>query len=197
MPPPKARKAEEAPQLPREAVSVADIAGPISILCVRSKSESAYAIYLQSQGYDFYNPRQEVITYYEGRRKEWTRAMFPGILFVGNGYDGRVACDRYGRMFHNTYRGFIGHVSEVENACTKQLRAELVKTESLLSIDPSLESVSGLKRGRRVYVNGGAFIGHEGVIDGDGGDGKVFVLLPMLGATLPIPVPRDLLTILE
>lgn len=183
-------------QLPASCGSVAEIHGPYSVAVVRSRCEGPLARYLADRFIDFYNPRRRVIRFYDGRRKEWGSALFPGILFVGHGQEGRDACGKYGERHHNQFRGFIGFA--YEGSVGQKLLDELGRVERMLTVDPSLEGITGLRRGVRVRVNHPSpFQDLEGVIEGDGGDGRVYVNLPWMGGHVPIPVARDLLTILD
>jgi transcription antitermination factor NusG len=60
-------------------------------------------------------------------------------------------------------------------------------------VDPTLGACEALKRGLRVRITGGPFMGIEGVIENLKGSAKVLLNVEMINRAVPLEVDRSFL----
>jgi transcription antitermination factor NusG len=180
-------------QLSPDVSSVAEIQGDFSIARVRSGTEDKLAEWLSDHGNQWYTPRELVRRYYRAEKnsdrlqsKTWSRAFIPGVVFVGNGWDGRECAAVYGNCFSNRLYNFIGPVYDDAHG-GQRLRRELLQIEGLLGIDPTLSAHSGIRVGHRVAITDGAFKGMVGPVEKTAG-GRVWIRMETLSSLLQIDV---------
>lgn len=180
-------------QLSPDVSSVAEIAGDFSIARVRSGTEGKLGDWLSDHGIQWFTPRELVRKYYRADKtgdrlvsRTWSRAFIPGVVFVGNGWEGRECAGVYGNCFSNRLYNFIGPVYDDAHG-GQRLRRELLQIEDMLGIDPTLSAHSGIRKGNQVRITQGAFTGFEGFVDKTAG-GKVWINLVMMDRSVPLEI---------
>jgi transcription antitermination factor NusG len=78
----------------------------------------------------------------------------------------------------------------MEPGSRRELVHQLAQIRKALRVDPGLVSCSALKRGRRVRIKGGPFMGVEGVVTEVKGITEVTLNVDLVGQAVTVRVDR-------
>lgn len=157
-----------------------------SVLYLRPRAEKKMAEHSQILGMDFYLPLRVETKIYQRRKVTVNKPIFPGYFFVSLTDEGRTSLLRTNHVLR-----IIKPLREEE------LIHQLDQIKSALAIDQTLGKCHALKKGRRVRIVAGPFMGIEGVIWSLKGDTNVRLNIDMIGQATSVDVDKDYLELLD
>lgn len=135
----------------------------------------------------FYLPLREETKVYQRRKVRVEKPVFPGYFFVSFDQEGRLRL-----LKTNT----IVRVLKPEDEC--EFLHELAQIRKALLVDPTLGSCTALKKGRRVHITAGPFMGVEGVVWSlTKRNTKVRLNVQMIGQAVGLEVDRECLQVID
>lgn len=152
-----------------------------NVLYVRSRCEKKMAEFCRVYGFDFYLPLRSERRIYQRRKVEFEKPVFPGYLFAS--FD--LADNKPILLRTNDILRVITPTSEAK------LLQELEQIKMALSVDSTLGAVAAIKRGKRVRIIGGPFMGIEGVVHTLKGTNKVILNVEMINQAVAVEVDRE------
>jgi transcription antitermination factor NusG len=136
---------------------------------------------------DHYLPVRQETKIYQRRKVVVQKPVFPGYLFA--------SFERAGRL---TLLKTNNIVKILRPEHEENLLTELSQIRLALDVDPTLGSCAALKKGRRVRIIGGPFMGIEGVIwTLRKGNTKIRLNVDMIGRAVAVDVDRDYLELVN
>jgi transcriptional antiterminator RfaH len=130
-------------------------------------------------GLSHYLPLRRETKIYQRRKVTVDKPVFPGYIFASFDRDGRMSLLKSNNI-----------VRILEPPSSRQLLHELAQIRRALSVDPALGTCAALKRGRRVRITGGPFMGIEGTVWGMKGAAKVRLNVDLIGQAVLVEVER-------
>lgn len=152
------------------------------VLYLRPRSEKKLAEYCNVYGVWHYLPLRKEIKIYQRRKVMVEKPVFPGYFFASINDDKKVKLLRSNHVLK---------IIDPENQ--KQLIHDLVQVKKALDVDPKLETCNALKRGSRVKILHGPFLGIEGVVAKISKSTKIWLNVDMIGQAVTVEVDRDYL----
>jgi len=134
----------------------------------------------------FYLPLREETKVYQRRKVTVEKTVFPGYFFVSFLPDGRLQLLKTNNI-----------VRIIEPPSDRELLHELAQIRRALRVDPTLGTCAALKKGRRVKILGGPFMGIEGVVSNIKGTSKVRLNVDMIARAVAVEVDRDYLELID
>jgi transcription antitermination factor NusG len=175
--------------LPAWLVSAGDIDGELAGVQVYGGKLAHVVRHLERERVDFYYPRERVVRFYNGQRREYDRAFIPGCFFVGKGEHGRDKAYEFA-----DFMGWrVKFIVPPGAGAQAELRKEVADLGTLLYDDPALTAYQGLRGGDRCRVAHGPFMNCEGYIESDGTSSRLWVRLTIFGQSVPVEVPVEYL----
>ena len=156
------------------------------VLYLRPRWEKKMSEYCQILGLKFYLPLRTETKVYQRRKVTVEKPVFPSYFFASFGQEGRL-----GLLKTNSIVRILTPHRE------RQLLHQLAQVRKALSVDASLGACTALRRGRRVRIVGGPFMGIDGTVWGMKGTNKVRLNVEMIGQAVAVEVDREYLDILE
>jgi transcription antitermination factor NusG len=153
---------------------------------LRPRSEKKVAEYCRLANLSYYLPLRSQTRVYQRRRVTFETPIFPGYLFASFERDGRLAILKSNHV-----------VRIMETGSRRGLLHQLAQIRKALRVDPGLVSCSALKRGRRVRIRGGPFLGVEGVVSDVKGVTEVTLNVDMVGQAVTVRVDRTFVEIVD
>ena len=145
-----------------------------SVVQTESQREAVAAEFLKQSSFEVYLPRIAI----KAPVRERVAPLFPGYVFVG--IEG-------GRWW--AARWAIGVVRVLMTDGAPARVPDKVMREIRRREDASgLVRLPGMARGTRVRITRGSFMGKIGLYDGLSGEGRVRVLLELLGRAVPVSI---------
>ena len=129
-----------------------------------------------------YLPLRKETKIYQRRKVTVEKPLFPSYIFSSFDEDGRLELLKTNNVLRI-----------LEPTSRRQLLHELAQVRKALNVDPSLASCSALRRGRRVKIRAGPFMGVEGVVQSLRGRAKVCLNVDMIGRAVAVEVDREFL----
>jgi transcription antitermination factor NusG len=123
------------------------------VLFLKPRTEKKVAEVCRSHGLPHYLPLQTTVRTYQRRRVAFTRPLFPGYLFAAFTPEQKLLLLRTNHL-----------VRILTPPRPVRMLRDLVQVRRALRIDPSLQPVQALTRGRRVRIVTGPFQGMEGTV---------------------------------
>lgn len=123
---------------------------------------------------------------YQRRKVTVEKPLFPGYFFVSFDAEGRLQLLKTNNI-----------VRIIEPPSDRELLHELAQIRHALRVDPSLGTCVALKRGRRVKILAGPFMGIEGVVWSIKSTSKVKLNVDMIGRAVAVEVDRDYLELVD
>ena len=143
------------------------------------------AEYAQLLGLSHYLPLRSETKIYQRRKVTVDKPVFPGYFFASFDREGRLGLLKTNNI-----------VRILQPPHERQLLHELAQVRRALDVDPTLGACSALKRGTRVRILGGPFMGIEGVVSSLKANAKVRLNVEMIGQAVAVEVDREYLEIL-
>jgi len=156
------------------------------VLYLHPRCEKKVAEYCRVNKLDYYLPLRKQTRIYQRRRVTFEKPVFPGYLFASFGEEGRLAVLKS----NNIVRILEPHNEE-------GLLFELEQIKKALMVDPTLIPCESLKKGKRVRILSGPFMGIEGVVQDIKGMAKVRLNVEMIGQAVSVEVEKDFLELVE
>ena len=156
------------------------------VLYLRPRCEKKMAAFAQGLNMDYRLPLRSETRVYQYRKVLFENPVFPGYFFV------RVNDRERNELLKTNH--IVRMITPPDEA---RLVHELDQIQLALSVDPTLGACTALRKGRRVRIKGGPFMGVEGVVRGNKGFGKVRLNVDLIGQAVAIEVDRDLLEVME
>jgi transcription antitermination factor NusG len=157
-----------------------------NVLHVRPRCEKRIAEYCGVHALPHYLPLREETKIYQRRKVTVHKPVFPGYVFASFDADGRLTLLKSNQI-----------VRILVPADEAQLVLELEQIRTALSVDQTLGACEALRRGRRVRITGGPFLGIEGIVEEMRGHAKVVLNVDMIGQAVAVEVAPEYLEILE
>ncbi len=152
------------------------------VLYLRPRTEKKVAAFAEGLTVDFRLPLRQETRIYQYRKVMFEKPVFPGYFFV--------CADARERQELLKTNHVVRVIVPPDEA---QLLHELDQIGMALAADPTLGACQALRRGVRVRIRSGPFMGIEGLVSGGKGTGKVRLNVDMIGQAVAIEVDRDLL----
>lgn len=156
------------------------------VMYVRPRCEKKLAEYCRLSHLRHYLPLREETKIYQRRKVTVQKPLFPGYVFAAFDDEGRLSLLKTNNI-----------VRILKPASRRRLLHELAQVRRALRVDPSLDTCSALKSGRRVRITGGAFMGIEGTISRIDGRTKVRLNVDMIGQAVAVDVDREYLDVID
>ena len=156
------------------------------VLHVRPRCEKKMAEFCRIQRYEHYLPLRQETKIYQRRKVTVDKPVFPGYVFVSFDPEGRLELLKTNNI-----------VRILETPDEHRLLHELEQIQKALTVDSTLGAVAALKKGRRVRITGGPFMGVEGLIQDLKGSAKVMLNVDMIGRAVAVEVDRDFVEVVE
>jgi len=153
---------------------------------MRPRYEKKMAEYCQVLRLTFYLPLRQETKIYQRRKVTVKKPVFPGYFFV--------SFDRQGRLSLLKTNNVV-RILRPENE--RRLLHELAQIRKALRVDPALGICKALKRGRRVKIRGGPFMGVEGVVWSLKGNANVRLNVEMIGQAVALDVNREFVEVID
>lgn len=156
------------------------------ILYLRPRCEKKIADHCRILGLSYYLPLRKELKIYQRRRVVVEKPVFPGYIFLS-------FMDKQLLPLLQT-----NHVLKVIQPLNeKTLLRELVHIRKALAVDPALVSCVALRKGRRVRITAGPFLGVEGLVWSCKNNAKVRLNVDMIGQAVAVEVDKDFIEILD
>ena len=154
------------------------------ILHVKPRCEKKMADYCHHYPFPCYLPLRKECKIYQRRKVTVEKPLFPGYLFVEFDEPGRELI-----LKTNYVVRILTPVNQL------QLLFELEQIRTALAVDPALSATPALKRGSRVRITAGPFMGIEGIVKDAKGTAKVWLNIEMIGQAVTVEAERSSLEI--
>jgi transcriptional antiterminator RfaH len=159
---------------------------PWYVLHLRPRSEKKVADHCRLARVPHYLPLRSQTRIYQRRRVTFEIPIFPGYIFASFDREGRLAVLKSNHV-----------VRILEPGNRRELLHQLAQIRRALRVDPGLVSCSALKRGRRVRIKGGPFMGIEGVVAEVKGVTEVTLNVDLVGQAVSVRVDRSFVEIVD
>jgi transcription antitermination factor NusG len=156
------------------------------VLHLRPRSEKKVAQVCEINGLEYYLPLRTETKIYQRRKVTVKKPMFPGYMFVAYEGDQKVCLLRTNHVIHI-----------LEPPSEDLLVHQLDQIKKALEVDETLGAEDAIKKGRRVIIKAGPFMGIEGVIDYTGKPGVVRLNIEMIGQAVVVEIDRDYIEIVD
>jgi transcription antitermination factor NusG len=152
------------------------------VLHVRPRCEKKTAEFCRIQKLDFYLPLRSETKIYQRRKVTVEKPVFPGYVFSSFDRDGRLALLK------------TNHIVRVLTPGSEdELIGQLEQVKKALSVDATLSTVTALKKGSRVRITAGPFMGVEGMVTGLKSVNLVRLNVDIIGQAVVVEVDRAML----
>ncbi|MDI6774226.1 MAG: transcription termination/antitermination NusG family protein [Verrucomicrobiota bacterium] len=155
-------------------------------LYLKPRTEKKMAERARRLGMEFYLPLRRETKIYQRRKVTVDKPIFPGYFFVSFDAQGRVSL-----LKSNIIVRILGPANEA------QLLHELAQIRKALEVDPTLSACLALKKGKRVLIRAGPFLGVEGLVSELKGPVKVLLNVEMIGRAVVVEADRDFLEVVD
>lgn len=159
---------------------------PWYVLHLRPRSEKKVAEHCRLARLPHYLPLRSQTRVYQRRRVTFETPIFPGYIFASFNRDGRLAVLKSNHV-----------VRILETGNRRELLHQLAQVRKALRADPGLVSCSAVKRGRRVRIKGGPFLGVEGVVAEVKGVTEVTLNVDIVGQAVAVRVDRAFVELVD
>ncbi len=156
------------------------------VLYLRPRSEKKVAELCAARGLEHYLPLRKETKIYQRRKVTVEIPTFPGYLFASFEQEDRV---------HLLQTNHV--ITIISPPSEDVLIYQLDQVRQALSVDPTLGTVDALRKGCRVRIRGGSFMGVEGIIETTRGSGTVRLNVELIGQAVAVDVDRDFLEIID
>jgi len=144
---------------------------------------------LERQGYCTYLPQVKPPRLCRRRREPRVAALFPRYLFVRLAVGEQSLQPIHSTIGVSNIVRFGARCAIVLDEVIEELRSRADPATGIHTLQPSAR----LARGTRVRVNAGPFSGINGIFERADGEGRVTILLTLLGEERPLQVAAELI----
>ena len=138
------------------------------------------AEHCDKHGISYYLPLKKETKVYQRRKVTVTKPIFSGYFFVSLNDDDRVILLR------------TNHVIRIlEPGNQRNLLHQLAQIRRALRIDPCLSTSDNIKKGSKVTITGGPFMGIEGLVSSIRDKTKVRLTIDMIGQAIAIEISKE------
>lgn len=156
------------------------------VLYLRPRCEKKLAEYCRLHRLSHYLPLRSETKIYQRRRVTVEKPLFPGYFFCSFDDESRQGLQK------------TNHVLRILlPSSRRRLLRDLAQVRKALRIDPTLGAGAAVTKGRRVRINGGPFMGVEGLVQAVKGRMKVSLNVEMIGRAVMVEVDREYLELLD
>lgn len=152
------------------------------VLHVRPRCEKKLAIYCDSANLEHYLPLRTERKFYQRRKVEVWKPLFPGYVFASFSPLQRVLVLKSQQIVRvlgvNDQIGFLDELNQIRKA---------------LEVNPGLSACPAVVRGTRVRIIAGPFQGLEGIVSTLKGQTRVVLNVNMVGQGVPLEAGLDIL----
>lgn len=152
------------------------------VLHVRPRCEKKTAEFCRAGKLDFYLPLRSETKVYQRRKVTVEKPVFPGYVFASFDREGRLELLKTNHIVRILTPG-----SEDE------LLAQLDQVKKALAVDATLSTVTALKKGSKVRITSGPFMGIEGMVTGLKSTNLVRLNVDIIGQAVVVEVDRTML----
>ena len=156
------------------------------VLYVRPKSEKKIGEFCKVLGITHYLPLRSETKIYQRRKVVVHKPVFPCYFFL---------------KLNDTFRLDILKTNLVirilKPSTDRQLLHELAQVRKALRADPGLVACKALKRGHRVRITGGPFLGIEGIVSRMKSTNKVVLNVEIIGRAVSVESDLEFLELAE
>jgi transcription antitermination factor NusG len=156
------------------------------VLYLKPRTEKKMAEYGEKLGVRYYLPLRREVKIYQRRKVTVDKPVFPGYFFASCNREQRVDLLKTNII-----------VRTLEPTDERRFLRELAQVRRALKVDPTLGAVAALKRGRRVRITAGPFMGIEGLVHGLKSVNVVRLNVEMIGQAIAVEVDKDYLEVIE
>ena len=149
------------------------------VIYLKPRTEKKMAEFSKKLGFNHYLPLRRETKIYQRRKVTVDKPVFPGYFFVAFDHAGRVELLKTNN---------IVHIIDVLNQ--RQFLEQLVQVRRALRVDPELEAVKGLTRGKFVRITAGPFQGIEGCVVSLKSANMVRLNVDMIGQAIEVEVDK-------
>ena len=154
-----------------------------NVIHVRSRCEKKIGELCRAHRLPYYLPLREEGRVSQRRKYVVEMPVFPGYVFAAFDPPGRLAL-----LKSNNILRFITPMYE------RQFLRQLVQVRRALRIDPGLKTARTLKKGQRVRIKGGSFMGMQGTVGAIRSSSRVMLNVDeVLGQAVVVEVDGALL----
>ena len=153
-----------------------------NVLYLRPRCEKKMGRHCEKLGLKFYLPLRQETKIYQRRKVTVGKPVFPGYFFV--------SYDRRGRL-DLLKTNHIVKILQAPNE--RKLLHELAQIRKALCVDSTLKACTALKKGRRVRILTGPFMGLEGMVWSLKRNSKVRLNVEMIGQAVAVEIDREFL----
>lgn len=158
---------------------------PWFVLHVRPRCEKKLAEYCQIYSISCYLPLRQKTKIYQRRKVTVNIPVFPGYFFCAFDHEKR----------HLLLR--TKHVLQTITVGNQRMFLhELAQIRKALRVDPELDACAGIRKGHRVKITNGPFMGIEGIVCSVRPNSRVFLNVDMIGQAVPVQVDKAFLEII-
>ena len=159
---------------------------PWYVLHLRPRTEKKVAEHCTRLRLTHYLPLRRETKIYQRRKVTVEKPVFPGYLFLSMDREGRLAVLK------------TNHVVRImEPMSRRALLHQLAQVRRALRVDPGLIAASGLRKGRRVRITGGPFMGIEGVVSEVKGMTRVSLNVEIVGQSVAVVLDPGFLEVAD
>jgi transcription antitermination factor NusG len=156
------------------------------VLHLRPRAEKKAVEFCRAMDIESYLPLRRETKIYQRRKVTVEKPLFPGYAFANFSLEGKAKL--------LTFQHLIRMIPPSnEESFLKQLE----QVRLALTADPTLNSCKPLKRGTRVRITGGPFMGIEGIVQNLKNANKVHLNIELISRALSVEVERDFLELVD
>jgi transcription antitermination factor NusG len=156
------------------------------VLHLHPRTEKKMAEFCTVHAIEHYLPLRSETKIYQRRRVTVEKPVFPGYVFAS--YDENQRLDV---LKTNIVVRELVPVREADFV------NELAQVRLALSVDPTLSACRALRRGQRVRITRGPFMGVEGLVDSFKGRMQVRLNVEMIGQAVSVEIEREFLELAD
>jgi transcription antitermination factor NusG len=157
-----------------------------NVLHVKPRCEKKMAECCRILDVSHYLPLRSETKIYQRRKVTVDKPVFPGYVFA--------TFDRTQRLGVLRTNYVVRIIEPLEQ---RAFLHELAQVRRALRVDPTLGAVEALKKGRRVRITGGPFMGVEGVVEALKRSTSVLLNVDMIGQAVAVEVDKDYLELID
>jgi transcriptional antiterminator RfaH len=157
------------------------------VVRTRPRQESVAEANLDRQDFRVFLPRIETSRSFRGKWKKRVETLFPNYLFVRLNLERDNISPLRSTLGVKELVAFGGHIKPVPDAFIEELRASADPDTGILQRDLP----SSFRAGDEVTIVSGPLSGHHAVFQATAGEGRVAVLMEMLGRPNKIFLGRE------
>ena len=149
------------------------------VLYLKPRTEKKMAEFSEKLDFNYYLPLRRETKIYQRRKVTVDKPVFPGYFFVAFDHPGRLELLKTNN---------IVHIIEVLDQ--RLFLEQLVQVRRALRIDPELEAIKGLEKGKFVRITSGPFQGIEGCVVSLKSANMVRLNVDMIGQAIEVEVDK-------